>query len=84
MLTQSCNMSNLSQLTFHLAWKIHWFESCCGTWRRQVSDKDGKYWNPVQWDTGLTICQGSSKIILLNREYCYTGVLPHTFYCNFR
>ena len=23
----------------------------------------------IQWNPGLTICQGSSKIILLNREY---------------
>ena len=24
----------------------------------------------------------SSKMISLNWEYCYTGVLPHRFYCN--
>ena len=36
-----------------------------------------------QWNPGLTICQESSKIISLNREYRYIGVLPHTFYYNF-
>ena len=40
-------------------------------------------WIPIQWNPGLTICQGSSKMISLHREYRYTGVLPHTFYCNF-
>ena len=37
----------------------------------------------LQWNPGLTICKGSSKVILLNREYRYTGLVPHTFYCNF-
>ena len=37
----------------------------------------------VQCNPGLTICQGSSKIISLNREYRCTRVLPHTFYCSF-
>ena len=37
----------------------------------------------LQWNTGLTIYQGGSKMISLNREYRYTGVLPHTFYYNF-
>ena len=37
----------------------------------------------VQWNPGLTICQGSNIIISLNREYRYTGFLSHTFYCNF-
>ena len=42
-------------------------------------------WNvtSLQWNPGLTICQGSSIIISLNRKYRYTGVLPHTFYYNF-
>ena len=37
----------------------------------------------IQWNPCLTICQGSIKIISLNRKYRYTGVLPHRFYYNF-
>ena len=41
------------------------------------------YPKEIQLNPGLTICKGSSKIISLNREYRYTGVLPHTYYRNF-
>ena len=40
-------------------------------------------WIPIQWNPGLTICQGSSKMISLHREYLIPGFCPIHFTVTF-